>query len=428
MTTFALIDANAFYCSCERVFNPALNRKPVVILSNNDGCIVALTKEAKALGLKRGTPVFESRDLLEDNDVAVFSSNYELYGSMSARMMQTIASLTPAIEVYSIDECFADVTSLPNLTTLGQDLRARIMQWLGLPTCVGFGETKTLAKLANHLAKDYAGLNGVLDWTALTSLQKTRAMHKTPVGELWGVGRRLAEGLNRLGVETVLDFYDADTGVIRRHFGVTAERVQREIRGVVCYPFMEKPAVRQRIGRSRSFGEPTDKLADLVSSVAVHMSEAAMLLRKEGLKANKVHVYFFTNPFKTEAPQHVVDVTVPLTQPSADTLVLTHAAIALVKAHYREGFFYKKSGVGLLDLVDENVSDRAPSLFDPEPDPLLGPIERPRLMTTLDQVNRRYGAGTLKLGATELSHDWRMKRDHLSHCFTTRFEDVLQVS
>ena len=231
---YALIDGNTFYASCERVFNPALRGRPVVVLSNNDGCIVTLTAEAKALGLKRGTPLFKVRDVIEKNAVEVFSSNYELYGDMSSRMMRTIASLVPSIEVYSIDECFADVTGIESVTELGRMIRSRVLKWVGIPTCVGIAPTKTLAKLSNHIAKRYRIFEGVFNWTELTPERQEKALSTIPAGDVWGVGRQISAALETMGITTALDLKNADEALIRRRFGVTLIRTQKELAGTPC--------------------------------------------------------------------------------------------------------------------------------------------------------------------------------------------------
>lgn len=426
MTRYALIDGNTFYASCERIFNPALEGRPVVVLSNNDGCVVTRTAEAKALGIKRGVPAFKLREVFEANDVVVCSSNYELYDNLSRRMMATIASLVPAVEVYSIDECFADVTGVQgSMTELGAAIRARVLKWVGVPTCVGFAGTKTLAKLANHLAKTYPALEGVLDWDALGEDRRRKALSLVPVGEVWGIGSRTAEALGMLSIRTALDLVEAPTSLLNTCFGITVVRTQRELQGYGCYLFEPVPKRRLRVGRSRSFPAPVDSEEALVSAVGTHVAEAAGVLRREGLKARRLQVYFFTNPFDKAAPPHVVDVVVDLPYATSDTVLLTEMAVAVVRRERLPGKGYKKAGVGLLDLVDPGVEKPAPSLFSEE---MFTPEEeRSRLMETIDALNAKYGRGTMKLAATMRSGAWRMRRDHLSPCYTTRFEDVLVV-
>ena len=430
---FALIDGNTFYASCERVFNPLLRDRPVVVLSNNDGCVVTRTAEAKRLGIKRGTPAFELKDIFREHDVAVFSSNYELYDSMSRRMMSAIHSLVPAIEVYSIDECFADVNGLRDLTPLGHQIRNRVLQWTGIPTCVGFGPTKMLAKLANHLAKTYAGLQGVLNWEELSEVRQKKAMSLTGVGEVWGIGSRVEARLATMGIKTVLDFYDANPVMIREHFGVVGERVQREIQGILCIPFVEKAPPRLRVGRSRSFGKATNRREDIISSVSVHIAEAARVLRKEGLKARTLEVCFFTSPFREEGMSHFVNATKRLALPTQDTCYLTREAVRLVNEHFKAGPLYKKSGVLLGDLVGIHdpipEARETPNLFSacPQAMPTLAdePKEYPKLMRVMDELNRRYGRGTVCLASSVMSEDWKMQRGNLSQCFTTHWDGLL---
>ena len=273
---FALIDCNKFYASCERVFQPELRGKPLVVLSNNDGCVVTLTAEAKALGIRRGMPAFQIAHLLKSGQCAWRSSNYELYASISRHVMKIIAGMTPAIEVYSIDECFADLSGLNEpLTDLGRRIKDRIWQWQRIPTCVGIGETKTLAKLANHLAKEWAAFGGVLNWTELAPSRREKAMSITPASEVWGIGGRTAQKLTGMGIHSVFDFYCMDASFVRRTFGVVLERTWRELHGVPCIPLDPSSRPKLEISRSRSFGHPTSDLNQLISAVSTHLGSFA---------------------------------------------------------------------------------------------------------------------------------------------------------
>lgn len=294
---YALIDGNTFYASCERVFNPALRGRPVVVLSNNDGCIVTLTAEAKALGLKRGTPLFKVRDVIEKNAVEVFSSNYELYGDMSSRMMRTIASLVPSIEVYSIDECFADVTGIESVTELGRMIRSRVLKWVGIPTCVGIAPTKTLAKLSNHIAKRYRIFDGVFNWTELTPERQEKALSTIPAGDVWGVGRQISAALETMGITTALDLKNADEALIRRRFGVTLIRTQKELAGTPCIGFEPVAADRKQICCSRSFAQNCSDADAVASALAVHAAQAARRLRQQHCRALAVSVFVLSNTF-----------------------------------------------------------------------------------------------------------------------------------
>lgn len=271
MPIFLHLGGNSFYCSCERIFRPQLRGKPVVVLSNNDGCIVALTKEAKAVGLKRGMPLFKVKGIVEANKVSVLSSNYELYQSISNRMQRTIAGMVPRLESYSIDEVFADITGVEGedpakLTSLAQDIRGRVLKWVGIPTCAGIAPTKTLAKLCDHFAKTYPCFNGVVNWLELTDERRTKAMAITPVKEIWGVGGQSLAKLQAMGVNTVLDFARMDSALIRRRFTVVMERTHKEIHGMSCIPLEEHPEPKQQIVRTRSFATASSDIGTILSA------------------------------------------------------------------------------------------------------------------------------------------------------------------
>ena len=301
---FALIDGNSFYCSCERVFRPELRRQPLVVLSNNDGCVVARSTEAKALGIPMGIPYFKVRHFIRSGQLVAFSSNYELYADMSARMMQTIASLVEAIETYSIDEAFAEMADGDHLAEQGMQIRQRVLQWVGIPTCVGIAPTKTLAKLCNHLAKQYAGLNGVLVWGNLSGERQMKAMTHVSVDKVWGIGRRIAQKLNAQGIHTVWDFYCADTATLRRQFGVVLERTQRELHGLACESLHQQEDKRQHLIRSRSFGQAVTDVETLEAAIAHHISSGAAKLREQGTQAHVVGVFVHTNRFREQDAQY----------------------------------------------------------------------------------------------------------------------------
>ena len=418
---YALIDGNTFYASCERVFQPRLNNRPVVVLSNNDGCIVTLTKEAKKLGLKRGMPLFQVKDIVDRNGVEVFSSNYELYGDMSRRMMETISSLVPAIHVYSIDECFAILDGMKDLTKLGYQIRARVLQWVGIPTCVGIAPTKTLAKFCNHLAKHYPGLKGVLNWNDLTPDRQRKAMSLEPVGEVWGIGARLSERLNRLGIKTVLDLIDYPISKLRAFFPVTLIRTVQELKGIEAIDFDDETQTRQQIVRSRSFANEVSDLDQLQSAIAMHAEEAARVLRKEKLMCQSISVLIYSNRFKPEAGIHYGYETQVLSNGANDTSTIRTIAAKLVKHAYKKGVGYKKAGVVLQGL--EKESEVTPDLFS-----AIESERKQKLSSVMDALNHRWGKGTLTSALVNSPKaDWKMKRDRLSRAYTTRLSDILVV-
>ena len=421
-------DVNSAYANMERVFNPKLRDKPVCILSNNDGCIVALTKDAKALGIKRGTPYFKVRDLCEKHGVAVLSSNYELYDAMSSRFHKIVAGFGPVHEAYSIDEAFLDLTGVEteSFTELGRALKARLWKWIGLPVCVGIAPTKTLAKLCDHFAKTYPVYGGVVNWFDLSPERRKKALSITPIGEVWGIGRKTEEKLLREGIENVWQFSQADVFTLRRRYGVVLERTLREIQGVSCLPVESVPKPKEQILRSRSFSHATNDRSVLLSSVSTHMTEVARQLRREKAEAKKAGVFFLTSPFKENEPWHAAEPATELTLPTSDTMRLVEVACRLVEAHWRPGFRYCKAGAFVTDLVPEGSCSVTGSLFD-LPDEERDETRR-RLMDCLDDLTRRFGKGVWKVGSSELADGWQMKRDRLTPAYLTRWADIMTVS
>lgn len=421
-------DVNSAYANMERVFNPKLRDKPVCILSNNDGCIVALTKDAKALGIKRGTPYFKVRDLCEKHGVAVLSSNYELYDAMSSRFHKIVAGFGPVHEAYSIDEAFLDLTGVEteSFTELGRALKARLWKWIGLPVCVGIAPTKTLAKLCDHFAKTYPVYGGVVNWFDLSPERRKKALSITPIGEVWGIGRKTEEKLLREGIENVWQFSQADVFTLRRRYGVVLERTLREIQGVSCLPVESVPKPKEQILRSRSFSHATNDRSVLLSSVSTHMTEVARQLRREKAEAKKAGVFFLTSPFKENEPWHAAEPVTELTLPTSDTMRLVEVACRLVEAHWRPGFRYCKAGAFVTDLILEGSCSVTGSLFD-LPDEERDATRR-RLMECLDDLTRRFGKGAWKIGSSGLADGWQMKRDRLTPAYLTRWADIMTVS
>ena len=415
--SIALIDCNNFYVSCERVFNPRLCGKPVVVLSNNDGCVVARSNEVKALGVKMGVPWFKCRDLAQQHGILAYSSNYALYADMSNRVMRILGALSPAQEVYSIDECFLDLAGChaPNFTQFGQDIRQRIAQWTGLPVCVGIAATKTLAKLANHMAKKQAQFAGVCDLDAMPPGERDDRLQRIAVGEVWGIGPRLAPKLADLGIRSVLDLQRADPASLRRRFSVSMEKTIRELNGSVCIALEEMAPPRQQIVCSRSFGRPVTELHELNEAITHHMSRAAEKLRQQQSHAGALHVFIRTGEFNRAEPTYNNSLTLPLPSPSDDTRKLVRVALWGLKRIYRSGYRYRKAGV-MLSVLASNQGMQG-DLFDaPET------AQAAKLMQTLDCINRRMGMGTVRLAAEGFSQRWHMRRSSMSPSYTTRWE------
>ena len=417
---FALVDGNSFYASCEKAFRPDLRDRAVVVLSNNDGCVVARSAEAKLLGIPMGAPLFQIQKDIRQHGIVVFSSNYELYADMSARMMAAIASLTPRIEVYSIDECFADLTGMADRQALGTLIRRRVHQWARIPTCVGIGHSKVQAKLANHIAKKNKDWNGVCNLVDMPDAQRDALLAEIPAGSIWGIGRKLSAHLQTMGIRTALQLRDADKGTIRKRFGVVVERICRELAGHSCLALSDVSEPNQQIIRSRSFGQlVTDKMA-LQAAVSTHVCSAVAVLREQGTLASVINVFIDTNRFREQDVQYHGSKSAALAHPSSDTLQFNQLAMQLLDDIYQPGYLYKKAGVMLAGI--ETGTRLQADLFAQHDTP-----ERDKLMQTLDALNTRYGRGTVQLATAMQNEDWRMCREKLSPCYTTRTEDLLTI-
>jgi DNA polymerase V len=431
---FALIDGNNFYVSCERVFRPALNGIPVVVLSNNDGCAIARSNEAKALGIKMGAPWFKIKHLEQEAGLVALSANFALYGSLSDRMMSLAAGLGPAQEIYSIDESFIDLSGVrSDLIERSHKIRSRILQWVGIPCGIGIGSTKTLAKLANHIAKTTerkpgsypAHLAQVCSLSSLSPSELEAVMAATTVNEVWGVGPRISKQLNEAGINTVLEFARLDAATVRRRWSVVLERTVRELNGIPCIDLEDAPANKKEIASTRSFGHPVMHLHQLQEAITEFVSRAAGKLRGQQSLAHQILVFIRTSPFRPD-PQYSRSITVPLRAPTADTAVLVSAALKGLQCIFVPGFKYAKAGVMLLELQDNSIEQQELDLDEPGVFAQLS--DRSALMTTLDTINRRYGRETLKMASAGLAGEhrvWAMKQERRTPRYTTRWADML---
>ena len=421
--TIALIDVNNFYVSCKRVFNPKLEGRPVVVLSNNDGCAVARSNEVKALGVKMGQPWFQLKDLARKHGIIAYSSNYALYADMSNRVTSILGVFSPEQEIYSIDECFLDLSGFRriNHAGYGQRIRKRIKQWTGLPVCVGIGPTKTLAKLANHIAKKNPEFNGVCDLNSLSLEQQADWFQRIEVGEIWGIGRRLAPKLHEIGIKTVLDLKTASPSQLRARFSVVMEKIIREINGTACIELEEINPPKKQIVSSRSFGIPVSDLASLEESVSLYISRAAEKLCRQQSYAGTVHVSIRTSPFNEKEPYYANSMTIALPRQTDDTRLLTRVALWGLRRIYRRGYNYQKAGVMLSELVSRQY--RQIDLF--------GSIDTDtkasQLMHVMDQINARMGRGTLKLASEGFKQPWKMKQGNKSPNYTTCWDELICV-
>jgi DNA polymerase V len=414
---FALADCNNFYVSCERVFRPALEGRPVVVLSNNDGCLIARSDEAKALGFAMGDPYHLNKEKLTGHDVAVFSSNYALYGDMSRRVMDTLGTFTPEIELYSIDEAFLNLAGFERrgLTDYTRLIRASVRRDTGIPVSIGIGSTKTLAKIANHLAKARPENGGVLD---LTHVDVDDALAGIEVPEVWGVGPRWARWLETQGIVTALDLKRADPKAIRRKMTVVGERLVYELNGRPCLPLELVTPPRQGLTVSRSFGQTLTALRPIKDALVSFVGWAAEKLRRQSLMAGQVMVFVTTNRFSASQPFYANSATVKLPYPTDFTPDLVEAAIRLLETLHRPGFHYQKCGVMLLDLSP--VTHVQADLFDPR-----DRAREARLVHALDLLNTDYGARTVRVGNVGGKRPaWAMRQAFRSPRYTTNWREL----
>jgi DNA polymerase V len=430
---YALVDGNNFYVSCERVFRPSLNSRPVVVLSNNDGCAIARSNEAKDLGIRMGAPWFQIGHLEHSAGLVALSANFTLYGDMSDRMMSLAAGLGPTQEIYSIDESFIGLHGVRgDLVQRARRVRERILQWTGIPTCIGIAPTKTLAKLANHIAKTAERKPGsypqelaqVCSLAALPAQDLDDVLQATAVDEVWGVGPRIAKQLNEGGICTVLDLVRMDPATIRRGWNVTLEKTVRELQGQPCVELDDAPGPKQQIACTRSFGQPIHDLTPMIEAVSEFAARAAEKLRKQNSLARELLVFMHTSPHRS-GPQCSRSVVVPLRRPTDDTLTLTKAAVDGMRRMYQPGYDFIKAGVMLLELQPAGVLQHELALEpteDEEPT-----RDRSRLMAAVDAINGRFGKGTVHSGATGKTgpqRTWVMKQERRTPQYTTRLEDV----
>lgn len=409
-----MVDVNNFYVSCERIFQPKLEGRALVVLSNNDGCAVARSNEAKALGIRMGEPWHLAKQG-KGKYVLALSSNYTLYADMSNRVMTILREMSPAIEVYSIDECFVRADGIPALETFGGQIRQRVRQWTGLPVCVGFGSTKTRAKISNHVAKKRPQYGGVFDLESLSESAQDALLGDIGVEEVWGVGRRLAPKLVALGITTVRDLRDADARRLRDQFSVVLERTVTELRGTSCLPLEMVTPNQKQIMCSRSFGREIESHAELRQAVTTYLCRAAEKLRSHGMIAGGLMVFAHTNPFK-DTPQYSGSRMISLPYATDDTLTLARFASVILQYIYKPGFRYKKAGTLLTDLRPRSA--RQATLLD-DTDSL---DRRMRLNASLDLINARFGRGAMVLAAAGTEKPWKMQRGNLSPAYTTNWD------
>ncbi|MFM1663421.1 translesion error-prone DNA polymerase V subunit UmuC [Aeromonas salmonicida] len=417
-TAIALVDVNNFYASCERLFRPDLKGRPIVVLSNNDGCVVARSAEAKAIGVKMGVPYFQIRDSYEAQGGIWFSSNYALYGDMSQRVMTTLEGMAPTVEVYSIDEAFVELSEswAGDLVAYGRQIRERVQQWTGLTVGVGIGPTKTLAKLANYAAKKWPATGGVVDLR--DEARRARLMAITPIEEVWGIGRRLTAKLESQGIRTVDELVAADPKSLRRQYGVVVERTAQELRGSPCADLEEMVKAKQQIICSRSFGERITQIGAMHQALAGYMERAAEKLRAEGMRCRHVTLFIRTSPFNDNEPYYGNQISTRVAIPTNDTRALLALIGPLLSNVWRDGHRYQKSGVMLADFTLDSIQQG--DLFTSEQQ---GPRSN-ALMQVIDKINKE-GLGKVYFGTRgNDASEWMMKREQLSPRYTTSLTEI----
>ena len=417
MKIFALVDCNNFYASCERVFAPNLKERAIVILSNNDGCIVARSNEAKSLGIPMGAPIFKQKAIIKKHNVAVFSSNYELYGDMSKRVMDSLSLFTPDMEVYSIDEAFLRLDYLQprNLYEYCKTIREKILQWTGIPVSIGIAPTKVLAKVANHVAKKKT--DGVFD---IRCQQKQDDILKSlDADKIWGIARSWSERLNSMGIYKASELRDASPTIIRKHLSVVGERILRELKGQSCID-LETIQPKKNIMSSKSFGKSITKKEPIEEALSNYAARACEKLRKQNSRAQAVHVFVQTNGFRETDRQYNNAVTHTLTTPTSDTRIIIEAAKFCLSKIYQHGYRYKKTGIMLLDLIPASLEQKQLFVdFDHRPGD--------HLMKIVDRVNKEQGSDTLFFGAQGVAREWQMRCGSRSPRYTTQWNELLMV-
>lgn len=413
---FGLMDCNNFYASCERVFNPALNGLPVIVLSNNDGCVIARSNEAKALGIKMGTPAYQLKEAIHQHSIAVFSSNYTLYGDMSSRVMSILTSLVPEIEIYSIDEAFINLEGIQDIQSLGAKIVYKVTRGTGIPVSLGIAPTKTLAKVANKFAKKYPAYNRVciID----TEKKRIRALELTNIADVWGIGRRQAVKLEKQGVKTAYAFTLLPGSWVRRNMTVVGERTWKELRGISCINMESAPPAKKQICTSRSFGKMLTDIETIAEAIATHASTCAKKLRLQKSYAMSLMVFIRTNNFREDLPQYWKNTVIHLPVPTNDTQEIVHYALTGLKIIFVNGYQYKKAGV----IITEITEGTQLGLFDS-----VDREKHERLMQAIDKINGKYG-NCVKLAIQGTGRDWKLKQEQLSQHFTTNLNEIITIS
>ena len=416
---YALVDCNNFYASCHRIFEPKLLNKPIVVLSNNDGCVISRSQEAKDIGVPMGAPAHQYQKMFDKNRIEVFSSNYQLYADMSNRVMKILSTYSPDQEIYSIDECFLKFEGFEryDLTNYGQEIKTKILQCTKLPVCVGIAPTKALAKLANHIAKKFPQFHqGV--YTIKTEEQIYKALKWADIEEVWGIGRRFSKRLRMIGVHKALDFVNLEDEYIRKEFSVVGLRLKKELLGESVLD-LDMISPKKRIATTRSFEKYTNDFEYVKERVSTFAVSCAEKLRKQNSSCNLLTLFIQTNPFDKEKAQYYRTISIHLPYQSNSSITLSKVAVRAFEQIYKDGYAYKKAGIIVSGLVPED--QRQLSLFEEEN------THHPNLMKAMDVLNKKFGAAKVKLASQDLDRTWKMRQECLSPCYTTKWKDLLIV-
>lgn len=417
---FALVDCNNFYASCERAFNPYWNGRPVVVLSNNDGCVIARSNEAKKIGIKMGVPAHQIRTEIEQYNIGVFSSNYTLYGDMSNRVMSMLSSYSPNVEIYSIDECFLDFSGfgLYDLKTYGEGIVQSVTKGTGIPVSMGIALTKTLAKVANKFAKKHKGYKGVciID----TEEKRIEALKRTEISDVWGIGHRHTKRLEQYGVYSAYDFAQMPKAWVRQQMTVVGERTWKELNGEPCIDMEQIAPAKKQICTSRAFGQTIADIEGLKEAVSSFASICAGKLRKQKSCAQSLMVFIHTNNFREDLPQYFKNCVIKLPVPTNRTPEIVHYAIAALLNIYRKGYYFKKAGVILMDIVPDNAIQQ--NIFD-----VVDREKHKKLMEVVDRLNNGFSRNNLFLAVQDGRRKWKLKQELLSPCYTTKLNDIIKI-
>ena len=416
----ALVDINNFYVSCERLFNPKLINKPIVVLSNNDGCIISRSEEAKSIGIKMGVPLFKAQSLINQHKVKVLSSNYPLYADISSRVMRLVSEFTDHQEVYSIDECFINLAGHNNHQDIAATIKEKLWMNLRMPVCVGIGPTKVLAKFGNHCAKKQSDWNGICLTNLLSDKFINAVMNEFSVNKVWGVGEKLTQKLNSMNIYSVLDLKKSNAIYIKSKLNINISRIIYELNGIICFPLGQGLTKRKQIITSRSFGRAVSNYQGLVEAVTTFVVKATLKLRSQGLLCSKVSVFVGSSPFRKETYFYQNIITIPFADPTSNTKLILKKGLEALSVIYKRDISYIKCGVILSDLMDGESSQRIFSFVDVKKDA--------NLIFVIDKINNRFDSNTLRLATQPLSPSWGMRQMRKSYSYTTSWKELLVVN